>query len=289
MKSAFPIAAGLACLFAGTALAAAVVGQPAPAFTATDLSGKAVSLADFKGRTVVLEWNNFGCPFVQKHYRSGNMQALQKKYAGDVVWLAVNSTNAGHQDYIEPAKLSKALADFGAAPARYLMDESGSRGPRLRRQGHAAHVRDRPRGQGGLQRGHRRQALRGPGRREDREELRGRRARGAQGRKARGQRLQRALRLHGEVPVGCFSSRRRHARHVTCGSCQGLDKAPKHRVAADAGDAGAGLPTPPEGPLPSGPSPFPGRLFEKFDTNQGRGLKAAYAVHLIEGAFHIQQ
>ncbi len=121
-------ALALASAFPSAALAAAVVGQPAPAFSVTDLSGKPVSLADYKGKTVVLEWHNFGCPFVQKHYRSGNMQALQKKYAADVVWLAVNSTNKGSPDYTEPAKLSTQLKDFGAAPARYLMDEPGAMG-----------------------------------------------------------------------------------------------------------------------------------------------------------------
>jgi peroxiredoxin len=128
MKSASLIVATLATAYAGSTLAAAVVGQPAPAFTATDLAGKPVSLADFKGKTVVLEWHNFGCPFVQKHYKSGNMQALQKKYGADVVWLAVNSTNAGHQDYQAPAALTKALTDFGAAPTRYVMDEPGKVG-----------------------------------------------------------------------------------------------------------------------------------------------------------------
>lgn len=122
------LAFGVACAFTGAALAAAVVGQPAPAFTATDLSGKPVNLADYKGRTVVLEWHNFGCPFVQKHYRSGNMQALQKKYAGDVVWLAVNSTHRSSSDYTEPAKLAKQLGDFAAAPANYLLDEPGTVG-----------------------------------------------------------------------------------------------------------------------------------------------------------------
>jgi peroxiredoxin len=128
MKRASLIAISVASAFTGAALAAATVGQPAPAFTATDLSGKPVSLADFKGRTVVLEWHNFGCPFVQKHYKSGNMQALQKKYGADVVWLSINSTNAGHQDYMEPARLTKALAEFGAAPTRFVMDEPGKVG-----------------------------------------------------------------------------------------------------------------------------------------------------------------
>ena len=112
----------------GAALANAPAGQPAPAFTATDLTGKPVNLADYKGKTVVLEWHNFGCPFVQKHYKSGNMQALQKKYGTDVVWLAVNSTNKSHSDYMEPAKLTKDLQGFGAQPAKYLMDEPGTMG-----------------------------------------------------------------------------------------------------------------------------------------------------------------
>jgi peroxiredoxin len=115
-------------LFSTAALASAVVGQPAPGFAVTDLTGKPVSLADYKGKTVVLEWHNFGCPFVQKHYRSGNMQALQKKYGNDVVWLAVNSTNKDSSDWTAAPKLTKQLQDFGAAPARYLVDEPGTVG-----------------------------------------------------------------------------------------------------------------------------------------------------------------
>ena len=111
-----------------SALASAPPGQPAPAFTLTDLSGKAVNLADYKGKTVVLEWHNFECPFVQKHYRSGNMQALQMKYANDVVWLAVSSTSKTASDYLEPTRISQQLAEFKAAPARYLMDEPGTVG-----------------------------------------------------------------------------------------------------------------------------------------------------------------
>jgi peroxiredoxin len=118
----------LACVLPVAALANAPAGKPAPAFTVSDLSGKPVSLADYKGRTVVLEWHNFGCPFVQKHYRSGNMQALQKKYGNDVVWLAVNSTHRESSDWTEPAKLATELRDFGAAPARYLVDEPGTVG-----------------------------------------------------------------------------------------------------------------------------------------------------------------
>lgn len=122
------LAIALACTFTTAAIANAPAGKPAPGFAVNDLAGKPVNLADYKGKTVVLEWHNFGCPFVQKHYRSGNMQALQKKYANDVVWLAVNSTHKGASDYTEPAKLTAQLKDFGATPARYLMDEPGTVG-----------------------------------------------------------------------------------------------------------------------------------------------------------------
>ena len=125
MKHFIALAAGTLVL---SAAASAPPGGPAPGFTLTDLSGKPVNLADYKGRTVVLEWHNFACPFVQKHYRSGNMQSLQKKYAADVVWLAVNSTARTAFDYMEPAKVSAQLRDFGAQPARYLMDEPGDVG-----------------------------------------------------------------------------------------------------------------------------------------------------------------
>jgi hypothetical protein len=122
------LAAALAFALPGAAMASAAVGQAAPAFTVTDLAGKPANLADYRGKPVVLEWHNFGCPFVQKHYRSGNMQALQKRYSTDVVWLAVNSTNKSAWDYTEPAKLTTQLKEFGAAPARYLMDEPGTMG-----------------------------------------------------------------------------------------------------------------------------------------------------------------
>ncbi len=118
----------LSAALALPAFASAPAGQPAPAFSATDLAGKPVNLADYKGRIVVLEWHNFGCPFVQKHYRSGNMQSLQRKYGADVVWLAVNSTSKSSSDYTEPAKLASQLRGFDAAPARYVMDDAGTVG-----------------------------------------------------------------------------------------------------------------------------------------------------------------
>jgi peroxiredoxin len=121
-----------ACLIGAmpAATAAPAVGQPAPAFTATDVDGRTVRLADFRGRHVVLEWNNPGCPFVRKHYQqSGNLPALQKAYtARGVAWLAVNSTERGHADYLSPADLRKWFADRDARPTAVLMDESGAVG-----------------------------------------------------------------------------------------------------------------------------------------------------------------
>lgn len=126
MKSLVALAAS--SLFTAGALAAAAPGQPAPGFNVTDLNGKPVKLEDYKGKTVVLEWHNFGCPFVQKHYKSGNMQALQKKYGSDVVWLAVNSTHKGSSDWMEPQAIGSDLKKFDAQPAGYLVDEPGKMG-----------------------------------------------------------------------------------------------------------------------------------------------------------------
>lgn len=111
------------------AQASAVVGQPAPNFTATDTSGKTVSLADFKGRHVVLEWVNPGCPYVVKHYGSQNMQGTQKEAtAKGVVWLAVNSTAPDHYDYRAPAAMGQWMAGQKAAASATLMDPDGKVG-----------------------------------------------------------------------------------------------------------------------------------------------------------------
>ena len=114
---------------ASLAHAAASVGQPAPDFTLTDTGGKTVKLSDFKGKHVVLEWNNPGCPFVRKHYDTANMQTLQKEASGkEVVWLAINSTATSHQDYLAPAKLGQWMTEQKATPRATLMDESGTVG-----------------------------------------------------------------------------------------------------------------------------------------------------------------
>ena len=148
------LAAGLlASSVASTATANATIGQPAPSFRATDVAGKQVSLADYKGKYVVLEWNNPGCPFVQKHYDSGNMQSLQKRFgAENVAWLSINSTNEGSSDYMPPTKLAAWFKQHNAAPAAVLMDTKGEVGPGVRCEGHPAHVRHRSKWNAGVRR-----------------------------------------------------------------------------------------------------------------------------------------
>ena len=105
-----------------------VVGQPAPGFTLPDANGKPVSLADFKGKTVVLEWNNPGCPFVKKQY-AGNMQKAQAAAARDgIVWLTINSSAPGKQGHMDGDEAKEFLADKGSRPAAYLLDPDGQVG-----------------------------------------------------------------------------------------------------------------------------------------------------------------
>jgi len=112
-----------------TARAAAMVGQPAPDFTLMDSNGAKRSLSDLKGKVVVLEWVNFECPFVGKHYGSGNMQKLQKAYTGKgVVWLSINSSAEGKQGYFAPDKINALMKEKGAAPTAYLIDADGAVG-----------------------------------------------------------------------------------------------------------------------------------------------------------------
>ena len=107
----------------------AAVGQPAPAFSVTDTAGKAVSLSDFKGKTVVLEWVNPGCPYVRKHYESANMQATQKGATGNgVVWLAVNSTHSGASEYKNPSDMAAWMRQHQASATHTLMDGDGKVG-----------------------------------------------------------------------------------------------------------------------------------------------------------------
>src|SRR5438477_12289191 len=109
--------------------AAALVGQPAPDFTEEDTSGASQALSAYKGKFVVLEWVNFECPFVGKHYRSGHMQKLQKEYtARGVVWLSVNSSAPGTQGHYTSDKVDALIKEKGAAPTAYLLDTGGTLG-----------------------------------------------------------------------------------------------------------------------------------------------------------------
>lgn len=101
-------------------------GDTAPDFSLPDPDGKTHSLADYKGKHVVLEWVNHGCPFVKKHYASGNMQGLQKRYTEKgVVWLTICSSAPGKQGHMTPGEAKKSLAEHNAAPTALLLDPEG--------------------------------------------------------------------------------------------------------------------------------------------------------------------
>jgi hypothetical protein len=137
MAKLVPTIAVTAALVAGAALstdrataidasAAAKPGAPAPAFSAQDIGGRTISLGDYAGKIVILEWTNDGCPFVGKHYNSGNMQALQRRYTGEGdVWLTIASSAPGEQGYVTPAEAQADLARWQAVPSDFLLDPDG--------------------------------------------------------------------------------------------------------------------------------------------------------------------
>lgn len=109
-----------------SALAAPEIGQPAPAFTGRDTQGRTVKLDDFKGKIVVLEWTNHECPYVRKHYGSGNMQATQREAIGQgVVWLQVISSAPGEQGQVDAKTAERLNAERNAAPSATLLDPEG--------------------------------------------------------------------------------------------------------------------------------------------------------------------
>jgi hypothetical protein len=123
------LALSVSVLFASAAFAKPEIGKPAPAFALKDLSGKEHKLSDFKGKTVVLEWVNYGCPFVKKHYDSKNMQTLQKAATADgVVWLQICSSAPGKEGNTTPDEGKTQSASYGAASTAYLVDETGKVG-----------------------------------------------------------------------------------------------------------------------------------------------------------------
>jgi peroxiredoxin len=118
-----------ALLLAAAAQAAPAVGQPAPEFALKDATGKTVKLSDYRGKYVVLEWTNPGCPYVRKHYDSGNMAATQQDaLARGAVWLSINSTEKASYDYLEPVKLVAWQKERRVQPTATLMDEEGTAG-----------------------------------------------------------------------------------------------------------------------------------------------------------------
>lgn len=127
------VKAGLlaAALFAvaGSAAAAPKVGEPAPDFTLTGADGKSYALSAFKGKYVVLEWTNHDCPFVKKHYGSGNMQSHQKELTGKgAAWLTVISSAPGKQGHVDAARALELTRSRNAAPTAVLLDPTGDTG-----------------------------------------------------------------------------------------------------------------------------------------------------------------
>jgi len=119
----------LTCAVATPALAKVAVGEPAPDFSLTDSNGKTQTLSQYKGKIVVLEWNNPECPFVGKHYNSGNMQKQQTDAtAAGVIWLTINSSATGKQGDLDGAAANAYVAKVGARQTAYLLDPAGTAG-----------------------------------------------------------------------------------------------------------------------------------------------------------------
>ena len=111
------------------AWAAAKVGEAAPPFTATTSAGPSVSLGDYRGKIVILEWTNHDCPYVRKHYDTSNMQALQKEATGEgVIWLTVISSAPGTQGYVSPADANELTSTRKAVPTAVVLDPKGTVG-----------------------------------------------------------------------------------------------------------------------------------------------------------------
>ena len=123
------VLAGGALLLPTALSAKPVLARPAPVFSGLDSNGKMQKLADYRGKTVVLEWTNHECPYVGKHYRSANMQAIQKEFvrAGGV-WLSIISSEPGAQGFVSPAKANELTKSRGASPSAVILDPDGTIG-----------------------------------------------------------------------------------------------------------------------------------------------------------------
>jgi len=130
MVTAVALSAGALISFSASAAPALETGSAAPAFTGVTSTDETISLADFSGKTVVLEWTNHGCPFVKKHYGEPdmNMQGLQSDAAdsdGNVVWISVISSAPGKQGYVDGTEANVINAARGAVPAYTILDPDG--------------------------------------------------------------------------------------------------------------------------------------------------------------------
>ena len=125
----YSMLAALVLCIAPPLISAAKVGGAAPEFSATGSNGKTVRLSDYRGKYVVLEWHNNGCPYVRKHYNSGNMQRLQKQWtAAGVAWFTILSSAPGKQGYVTASEENDYLAKMQAAPTAALLDPTGEIG-----------------------------------------------------------------------------------------------------------------------------------------------------------------
>jgi peroxiredoxin len=127
--TAWVVAALVVVLAVPFALRAARVGEPAPDFTGATSTGQTIKLSDFRGKFVVLEWHNNGCPYVRKHYNTGNMQRLQKEWtARGVIWLTIISSAPGKQGYVTAEEENAYIAKMNAAPTAAILDPTGTIG-----------------------------------------------------------------------------------------------------------------------------------------------------------------
>jgi peroxiredoxin len=120
---------GLLTVFSLSASAAVNVGKPAPDFSGIDSNGNKQALSQYTGKTVVLEWTNHDCPYVKKHYNSGNMQQLQKYATSDgIVWLSIISSKPGKQGHVSGKQANALTQSRNAAPTAVILDETSAIG-----------------------------------------------------------------------------------------------------------------------------------------------------------------
>ncbi len=153
--AAFAFATTALLFSSTTAIQAAppAIGSAAPDFQLTDTNGKTHTLAEHKGKYVVLEWTNPECPFVKKHYSSGNMQKLQAEYTKKgVVWLSIDSSAQGSEGYVNAAQGNAWLKEVGRKADGTIARRGRQSWTFVRCHGHSGHVHHRPGGQIALRR-----------------------------------------------------------------------------------------------------------------------------------------